>query len=87
MNFFGRKKKTNIISPSDSINNLKTTITLLEKRESYLNKQVDNLRSKAKEELKKNDKNRALNYLKKSKLYEKQIDSIFANFCIRTGCT
>jgi len=76
MNFlFGRKKAASP-APSETINKLRTTLESLEKRESFLGKQIGELRNQAVSYVHNKDKTRALFSLKKIKLLEKEAESI-----------
>lgn len=77
MNLFGRKKQDSKIQPSSVIIELGETIKMLDKREVYLEKQISLFRSGALDAMKSKNKSKALIYLKKSKMLEKQLESIF----------
>ena len=75
MNLFGKKKKQNI-NIQDTISKLNETITLLEKREEHLNKQIKSLKTNAKK-TKDENKSKCLFFLKKAKIYQNQLENIF----------
>jgi hypothetical protein len=78
MNLFGKKKnQVSTFQPAEAIQKLQTTLTLLEKREQHLEIQVANFKKDAVNALKNKQKSKALYNLKKSKIYEKQMTSIF----------
>lgn len=72
---FGNKKPTPL-APSKAIEKLNETVSLLEKRETHLDKQIASLKEQAKNCVQQNNKNRAILFLKKAKLLEKELDSI-----------
>lgn len=76
MNLFGKKKKE---APklSDSIQQLREAMNLLEKREVHLGKQLEQAHEAAKQKAKMKDKRGALFHLKRKKMYEKQVDQIY----------
>lgn len=76
MNLFG-KKKTNVTTPIQAIQILKDTLETMEKREAYLEKQIVLLTNDAKKAMSTKNKPKALHCLKKRKLLQKQLDSIF----------
>lgn len=76
LNFFGKKKVETQQSPLKVIQNMKETLELLEKREVFLEKKVYDLKVEAKVNVKIN-KNKALLLLKKAKMNEKQLLSIY----------
>jgi hypothetical protein len=73
MNLFGKKKKQN---PELILNELNNAVSMLEKREVFLSKQIFELREQAKTALKAKQKTGAIYYMKKCKLLEKQRDNI-----------
>lgn len=73
MNLFGKKKEA-IVKPSQAIAQLQETISTMEKRELFLDKQISSLRQKARDLVKK-DKSKAIFCLKRAKLLEKQLES------------
>lgn len=75
MNLFGKKKAQPKLT--DSIMQLRETMTTLEKRELFLQKQADECLEKAKVKSKKGDKRGALFELKRKKMFEKQIEGMF----------
>lgn len=78
MNLFGKKKnKTSDTNVLSSINCLNETLISLEKREIHLQNQIDNALKKAKEKQKKKDNKGAIFELKRKKMFEKEIESIF----------
>ena len=76
MNFLFGKKKPIPPQPSKAIDKLRETLQLLETREAHLEQQINTLKEDAKRYLREKNKPRALNALKKSKLLEKEFDSI-----------
>jgi charged multivesicular body protein 4 len=75
MNLFGKKKI--VFNPVEANKKLQDTLTLLEKREKHLENQVSLFRKEAAAAVKAKQKSKALFFLKKAKIYEKQISSIF----------
>lgn len=75
LSFLFGKKKTESKNCENTIQKLKETLILLEKRESHLLNEIEKLRKQAIGYNNKN-KNMAILSLKKAKLYEKQYDSI-----------
>jgi charged multivesicular body protein 4 len=76
MNFLFGKKKPAPPAPSKAIDKLHETLVLLEKREAHLDKQIGILKEQAKKYVQEKNKPRALTTLKKSKLLEKEFNSI-----------
>jgi len=76
MNLFG-KKKTITPTPIQAIQSLKDTLQTMEKREEYLEKQITLLTNDAKKAINQKNKPKAVHCLKKRKLIQKQVDSIF----------
>lgn len=78
--FFGKKKKQEEkpLTTSGAIQKLKETISLLEKREAFLLKQSTELRNNAKEALKNKQKDKAMYNLRKAKIMEKELESLFS---------
>jgi len=76
MNLFGKKKKAGP-TLSESIQQLREAMEILEKREVHLNKQMATALSEAKKKSKAKDKRGALFHLKRKKMYEKQVDQIY----------
>ncbi|KAI1295056.1 ESCRT-III subunit protein snf7 [Mortierella claussenii] len=70
--FFGRKPK---VTPKDSIVELRNTLQMLEKRETFLQTKIDNELKIAKANVNKN-RRAALMALKRKKQYEGQIEKI-----------
>jgi len=77
MNLFGRKKKNNTIQPHTAILTLEETLSTMEKREIYLEKQIADFTKNAKVAMKNNQKPRALHFLKRKKILDKQLESCF----------
>jgi charged multivesicular body protein 4 len=77
MNLFGRKKKNTAVNPSCAIQTLQETLEVMEKREAHLEKQIDSFTTQAKKAMQVKKKPRALHFLRKKKLLEKQLTSIF----------
>ena len=70
---FGKAKKKE--TPKDSVMQLKETLTMLEKRESYLQKKIDTEIGIAKQNAQRNKK-AAIMALKRKKTYEQQMEKI-----------
>jgi charged multivesicular body protein 4 len=77
MNLFGRKKQDVKVQPNVVITDLGETVKMLEKREVYLDKQISMFRNQALTAVKAKNKPKALAHLKKAKMLEKQLESIF----------
>jgi hypothetical protein len=75
-NFFGTKRKNDTQSPQKVIHNMRSTLDTLEKREQFLEKRINVFKTNAKEVVKTN-KQKALMLLKKAKMNEKQLLSIY----------
>jgi len=76
MNFlFGKKKPVSPL-PSKAIDKLRETLEILEKRENFLEKQILTLKEQSIKYLNEKNKAKALYFLKKSKLLEKEVESI-----------
>jgi len=71
------KKKAPPPKLSDTIQKLREALDTLDKREKHLEKQVQGAITEAKRKSKANDKRGALFQIKRKKLFEKQIDSIY----------
>jgi len=76
MNLFGKKKAPHP-KLSETIQKLREALDTLDKREKHLEKQVQSAITEAKRKSKANDKRGALFQIKRKKLFEKQIDSIY----------
>jgi len=76
MKLFGNSNAVSRIAPTDTIKKLRETLTMLEKREEYLQKQTADLTRDAKEKLAKKNKVAALSCLKRKKQYEAQISKV-----------
>lgn len=74
--FFGIKRKDDTPSPQKVIQNMRSTLETLEKREQFLEKRINEFKIEAKEAVKTN-KQKALMLLKKAKMNEKQLSSIY----------
>eukprot|EP00475_Leptophrys_vorax_P018424 TRINITY_DN2519_c0_g1_i1.p1 TRINITY_DN2519_c0_g1~~TRINITY_DN2519_c0_g1_i1.p1 ORF type:complete len:227 (-),score=101.56 TRINITY_DN2519_c0_g1_i1:211-891(-) len=72
---FAKKKEAPKLN--ESIGVLRESILQLEKREAFLQKQADEALAKAKVKSKKGDKKGALFELKRKKMFEQQIESMF----------
>ena len=72
---FGKKKE--VISPLKIIQDMRDTLSTLEKREEFLSKRINSCKEDAKKALKEKNKQKALFHLKKSKMNEKQINSLY----------
>lgn len=79
MNLFGRPKAKKKAAPkiSDSIQKLRVAQETLDKREAHLLKQIEQCTKTAKAKARKKDKKGALFYLKRKKMYERQVDQIY----------
>ena len=82
MNLFRRKKQAPSaasVQPmlASSIAQLRDTQESLERREFQISKQIDVCRAEAQEKLRRKDKRGALLLLKRSKLYDKQIEQLW----------
>jgi charged multivesicular body protein 4 len=76
-NLFGNKQSAlPVIPPQKVIQNMKETLRMLEKRETFLEKNIDTFKTEARIYVKTN-KQKAINLLKKAKLNEKQLNSIY----------
>ena len=76
MFLFGKKKNVEV-NPQKSISDLKDILETLEKREKFLELRINNLKTSAKNALKEKNKRKAMLFLKKTKLNEKQLESIY----------
>jgi len=77
MNLFSRKRKAPAPKLSESIQKLQDVSADLDKREKHLQAQIDQAAIEARKKLKAKDKRGALHFLKRKKMYEKQIDQIY----------
>jgi hypothetical protein len=84
LNLFGKKnidkKKEDVnVSSStlDAIFKLKETLALQEKKEEFLEKTIEKLKNDAREQLKQNKKNKAINILKMCKMKEKNLEQLY----------
>ena len=75
-NFFGKSKQVKAPSPQMVIQNMKETVENLKKRESHLEKSICSFKEEARSLLKTN-KMKALSLLKKAKMNEKHMISIY----------
>eukprot|EP01136_Pigoraptor_vietnamica_P038209 Opistho-1_new@107209 len=75
MNLFGKAKKQPPMATKDSIQKMRETLELLEKRERYLEKKIEGELETAKKNAAKNKKV-AMMALKKKKTYENQMEKI-----------
>lgn len=69
-------RKSTSANTNESIQQLRKVIEKFDKRETHLMKQVDQLQAQAKARIAKKDKKGAMNFLKKKKMYEKQLGTI-----------
>jgi hypothetical protein len=92
-NLFGNKQTAlPAIPPQKVIQNMKETLRMLEKRETFLEKNIETFKTEARICVKTNKK-KAINLLKKAKLNEKQLNSIYGQkenieiqiFCLEQG--
>lgn len=74
-NLFGNKKEKKI-PPHKVIMNIKETLSALEKKETFLESRIIEYKTEARSHVKKN-KSKAISLLKKAKMNEKQLDSIY----------
>lgn len=63
-------------SPMDAIDRIKTTLEMLEKKESLMARKIAEELANAREANRQGNKRRALQHLKKKKLYEAQLDAL-----------
>jgi len=79
LNWFGKKKSATPAAPrlADSIAQLREAQLMLDKREAHLEKQIQLCKQQAAEKLKQKDQKAALFLLKRSKMFEQQIQSIY----------
>lgn len=77
MNLFGKKKSQPIVKPDQAIHKLQETLDMLSKREAHLESQISMMREEAKKSLQQKNKSRAIHLLKKCKLLQTQVDSVF----------
>lgn len=75
MNLFG-KKKEKTIDVNGAIAELNQCITMLQKREQFLDSQIEKLKREAKTFVQKKQKTKALHSIKRYKQLEKQINTI-----------
>ena len=75
-NLFGNKKKEPTISTNNAITTMKEILTTLEKREKFLEHRILEYKTEAQKLVKKN-KTRAIILLKKVKLTENQLNSVY----------
>lgn len=83
LNLFGKKtidkkkEDANVSSTLDAICKLKETLALQEKKENFLEKTIEKLKNDAREQLKQNKKNKAINILKMCKMKEKNLEQLY----------
>jgi len=77
MNLFGKKKAAPAPKLADSIHQLREAQTMLDKREKHLEKQMQQCKSQAREKLLAKDKRGAMFLIKRSKMFENQINQIY----------
>lgn len=74
---FGKKKEIDTVSPSTkAVNSIKDSIEMLNKKQIFIEKNINQLRSEASDELKNGNKNKAILLLKKVKMNEKELENI-----------
>ena len=79
--FFGKpaqnqgQQKSKAEVAHEAIVKMKTQIQTMEKRETHMERQIEQVMKSAKEAMKNNNKKRALQFLKKKKMLEKQLDA------------
>ena len=91
---FGKKKNIEVETPQSAIQSMKKTLEMLEKREKYLEKNIETFKQGAKNVVKTN-KPKAIMLLKKAKMNEKHLMSIYGQkenletqiFAIEQGIT
>lgn len=76
-NLFGNKKRKDELSPHKVIMGMKETLESLEKREKFLETRITEYKTQARSFVKIN-KPKALSFLKKASMNEKQLNSIYA---------
>jgi hypothetical protein len=75
---FGKPKKN--IKPTDTLSELKNLLNTITKRQEFLEKIIESNTLKIKEYLSKKNKTQALHLLRRNKLLEKQIISLFNQY-------
>lgn len=75
MNLFGKSKQP-ILNINQVINNLRESLSILDKREKHLEKQMNTFKNNVKESIKQKDKQKALIWLKRKSILEKQYNNI-----------
>ena len=79
--FFGKdaakreKPKSKSELANDAIVKVKTQVQMMEKRETHLERQIEEILKSAKEAMRNKNKKRAMQFLKKKKMLEKQLDT------------
>jgi len=76
---FGKKKEEKKVDITETVRLLKESISSLEKRHVFLDKNIEQERETARDWLKKGNKQKALTHMKKLKLYQKEADIIDGN--------
>lgn len=76
MNLFG-KKKTEKVDANRIIIQLGETLTQLNKREEFLSSQLEKIRHEAVKSAKEKKRQKAFSLLRRCKLYQKQLDSLW----------
>lgn len=78
-NLFGKKKEEKKVDVTSTINLIRETVSTLEKRQVFIDKNIEMERTHAKEAISKNNKQRAISHIKKVKMYQKEYDNIQGN--------
>jgi len=76
---FGKKKEEKKVDITETVRLLKESISSLEKRHVFLDKNIEQERETARDWLKKGNKQKALTHMKKLKLYQKEANIIDGN--------
>jgi len=77
MNLFGRKKTEPSVTPTAAIQKLKQAELDSQKREAFLERQRDEAREEGRKKLKAGDRNGAVFYLRRMKMIEKELSSLY----------
>lgn len=79
LNLFGKVKEEKKVDVSGTIHLIKDTIHSLEKRQNFIDKNIEEERKYGKEAIAKNNKQRAMTHIKKIKMYQKEYEHIQGN--------
>lgn len=74
---FGKKKNTIVPSSMDTLSKLKENINSLELREKHLDQEISKYKDYAKTSIKQGNKQKALNFMRKVKMLEKQVEFLY----------